>query len=147
MPMAWTRREAAVMFQRMVEERHREMGRTVERLRKSRGWSQPDLSRESGVSVGTISRLENGRHEGRTHTVRAVAKALGVTVQEILPMGETEPEELSQLDRIEAKLDQLLAEIRLGLGDRLAALDAREGSEPAPKRPRTPPARKTTRAA
>lgn len=106
--MAWTKRDATVMFQRMIEERHQEMGRTITRLRKAQGWTQPELAHEAHVSVGTISRLENGKHEGRMQTVRAVAQALGVETQDLLPASEPDEAELDQLDRIERKLDRIM---------------------------------------
>jgi len=53
------------------------------RLRFARNrkvWTQQDLARESGVPVVTISRVENGHHEGqpRPSTIRRLAGALGV---------------------------------------------------------------------
>lgn len=137
MPMAWTKRDATAMFQRMVEERHHDMGRTIERLRAARGWTQADLAHNAGVSIGTISRLENGRHEGRAGTVRAVATALGVQVQELLPGAEPVDGDMSQLDRIEAMLKQLV-EIAAAQGIAASAGQIAEavGEQPAPKKPR-----------
>lgn len=112
--MSWTRRDAAATFQRMVEERHREQGRVVARLREARGWNQETLAHEAKLSVKTISRMENGHHEGRGSTVTAVADALGVPVETLLalrPAGITD--EPTQMDRIEQKLDLILS--RLGL--------------------------------
>jgi transcriptional regulator with XRE-family HTH domain len=105
--MAWTKRDVAAMFQQMVEARHVEMGRTVARLREAKGWNQLDLAHASGISVGTISRLENGKNEGRSNTVREIARALGVKAQDILPAADPDEGDLSQLDRIEAALAEL----------------------------------------
>lgn len=59
------------------------MGTIGERLRQTRMrrvWTQDDLARESGIPIVTISRIENGRHEGqpRQSTIRKLAGALGV---------------------------------------------------------------------
>ncbi len=66
------------------------MGRMVidamrlRRLREDRVLSQRELAREAGLAYGTIWRLENGYPNARPATVRAVAKALGVTPRELL---------------------------------------------------------------
>lgn len=106
--MLSTSQQLAAIFRRMVEERHRELGRRVARLRRERGWTQPDLAHRAGVSIGTISRLERGAHEGRAHTIRQVAAALEVPVADLLPPPELPANGASQLDRIEATLDRLL---------------------------------------
>jgi transcriptional regulator with XRE-family HTH domain len=49
-------------------------------LRKSRGWSQEALAEQSGVSLRTIQRVEQGDTVPRGHTVQALAAALGVTL-------------------------------------------------------------------
>jgi transcriptional regulator with XRE-family HTH domain len=49
-------------------------------LRKSRGWSQEALAEQSGVSLRTIQRVEQGDTVPRGHTVQALATALGVAL-------------------------------------------------------------------
>lgn len=67
-----------------MEEYRREIGARIVRLRESRSLGQEDLAHEAGVSVKTISRLENGRHEGRQGTIRRVAQALDVEPSAII---------------------------------------------------------------
>lgn len=110
--MVWTSRQAAAMFQSMLEERHREMGRRVRDARLAKAWSQPDLAHRAGVSPQTISRMERAVHEGRTHTVTVVAQALDLTVGELLPPGPPAPREQTQLDHIEEMLAELLTLVR-----------------------------------
>lgn len=38
------------------------VGQRIREAREARGWSQEVLAREIGVSVRTITNLENGRH-------------------------------------------------------------------------------------
>lgn len=114
--MSWTKREAAATFQRMVEDRHKEIGLTVARLREAKGWSQETLAYESKLSVRTISRIENGKHEGRGGTLRAVAKALEVPLDAVMRYELEAYAEPSQLDRIEALLVDLI--------DRVVRLEA-----------------------
>ena len=54
-----------------------------ERLRAARMrkvWTQADLARESGIPIVTLSRIENGHHQGtpRQSTIRKLAAALEV---------------------------------------------------------------------
>src|SRR5687767_164400 len=44
-----------------------------------------ELSELSGVSEDTITKIENGHRKGRGTTLRKLAKALGVTLQELSP--------------------------------------------------------------
>lgn len=61
---------------------------TVRELRKDRNLSQEELARRAGLSVTTLSNIENG-HRGRVHrgTKAKIANALGVAVT-VLDSGE-----------------------------------------------------------
>lgn len=52
-------------------------------LRRLRGWTQTELANEAGVSLDTISDLERGAREPRPHTMRQIARALGVAIRSI----------------------------------------------------------------
>jgi DNA-binding XRE family transcriptional regulator len=54
--------------------------------RKYRGHTAVELSRLSGVEPSRISELENGKALGKPATWRALADALKVTVDDILPL-------------------------------------------------------------
>lgn len=61
-------------------------GRLVKRLqelREERAYSQRALAEASGVSAGTILRLEKGQRAAYPMTVRKLAQALGVTPREL----------------------------------------------------------------
>jgi XRE family transcriptional regulator, regulator of sulfur utilization len=51
-------------------------------IRKSRGLSQEMLAEQSGVSLRTIQRVEQGDTVPRGHTLQALAAALGVTLDD-----------------------------------------------------------------
>src|SRR5947207_2175576 len=54
------------------------LGENLARIRTARGLTQDELSRASGVSVDTISRLERGTHAAaRRSTLQALSVALG----------------------------------------------------------------------
>src|SRR5919107_5366957 len=44
-----------------------------------------ELSERSGVSEDTITKIENGHRKGRGTTLRKLAKALGVRLEELSP--------------------------------------------------------------
>jgi transcriptional regulator with XRE-family HTH domain len=52
-------------------------------LREKRVITQEELSGASGVGVATISRLETGRVKASIKTIRALAKALGMSPEEL----------------------------------------------------------------
>ncbi|GAB3293728.1 helix-turn-helix domain-containing protein [Hymenobacter tenuis] len=60
-------------------------------LRKNKGMSQEVLAEESGVSLRTIQRVEQGETVPRGHTVQALAAALGVPIEALLPEPEPKP--------------------------------------------------------
>lgn len=53
----------------------------VEELRKERGWTQATLSAESGVTQGTISRIEGGNTRFEIAHLVALAAALDTTIE------------------------------------------------------------------
>ena len=52
-------------------------------LREERGFSQYGLAQESGVGRSTIAALETGERGAHPSTMRALARALGVTVPDL----------------------------------------------------------------
>lgn len=116
--MGWTRRSVWDQVLRNMEEYRKEAGARLVALREARGWTQEDLAYHAKISVKTISRYENGHHDGRRSTLRQMARALKVSESDLLPPA---PEPLGlgvrldaddQLNRIEGKLDDILR--RLG---------------------------------
>jgi transcriptional regulator with XRE-family HTH domain len=53
-------------------------------LRRLRALSQEELADESGVGRATISRIERGETGAHGRTLRRLAKALGVGVEELV---------------------------------------------------------------
>lgn len=54
--------------------------------RKLKGMSQEKLSEHSGVTVRTIQRIEGGEVNSHMHTLKLLAEALEIGVQELLPL-------------------------------------------------------------
>jgi transcriptional regulator with XRE-family HTH domain len=56
----------------------------LQRIRKEKGMSQKELADALGVTQGTVSAWESGRWDPTVENLRAVAKVLGVTVDELI---------------------------------------------------------------
>jgi len=61
------------------------VGILVKNVRLFRALSEAELARRSGVSLETISRVENGKHKPREKTVEKLARALGVPSKQLNP--------------------------------------------------------------
>lgn len=64
-------------------------------FRKQRGITQEMLSEVTGLNVRTIQRIESGEVDPRLYTLRSIADALGVNLEELLP--EPTQHELNQI--------------------------------------------------
>ena len=58
-----------------------QLGMRIVYLRKQKGWSQLDLSIESGVNRNYLSDLENGRRNPTVDVLEKIANALGITLE------------------------------------------------------------------
>ena len=68
-----------------LQPRASEIGRTIRRFRRAEGLTLKQLAERSGVSIATISKIENGKISGGFETVYKIARGLGVLVTEIVP--------------------------------------------------------------
>ncbi len=59
------------------------MGNNLKTLRQRRALSLTDLAEMSNVGRVTINRIENGKQKPHPRTLRALATALGVDVEEL----------------------------------------------------------------
>jgi transcriptional regulator with XRE-family HTH domain len=67
----------------MLEESTR-LGLNLKKIRTKKGISQGDIAKELGVSRGFISTIENGKTNPTLATIAKLAKAVGVSVNELL---------------------------------------------------------------
>ena len=58
-----------------------QLGKRIEYLRKQKGWSQEDLSLESGVNKNYICDLENGRRNPSLLILSRISRALKISLQ------------------------------------------------------------------
>jgi XRE family transcriptional regulator, regulator of sulfur utilization len=61
------------------------LGEKISSLRKSKGISQELLAENSHVSLRTIQRIESGASVPRPYTLKVIAEALGVPVDQLNP--------------------------------------------------------------
>lgn len=59
------------------------MNGKIKKIREQRALSLSDLAEVTGLSRVTINRIENGKQRPMPRTIRKLAKALGVTVEEL----------------------------------------------------------------
>lgn len=62
-----------------------EFSRRLYRLMLGKGWTQAELARQSGLTRDSISGYVRGNHMPTHESVKALAKALGVKPEELLP--------------------------------------------------------------
>ena len=66
-----------------------QLGLRVKRLRNQAGLTLQDVAKRSGVSISTLSKIENGRSAAGMDTIVKIARGLGVLFQRLV---EDEPE-------------------------------------------------------
>ena len=59
------------------------MSEKIKKLRQQQALSLSDLAKLTKLSRVTINRIENGKQNPMPRTIRRLAKALGVSVQEL----------------------------------------------------------------
>ena len=74
------------------------LGKLVKSLRKSRGWIQADLARRSGLSVFTISSVEQGKTNYERVTLQKLANGFGFADPEEL-FSQLQPAPSSEITR------------------------------------------------
>lgn len=62
----------------------KKLGENLRKIREAKGISQADICRITGMDRGYISRVENGTRNPTISNLEKIAKALGVTPDELL---------------------------------------------------------------
>lgn len=60
------------------------LARALRRLRQDTGSTQEDVAYSAGITVAALARIERGTSNPRWTTVRRIAKALGVSLAELV---------------------------------------------------------------
>ena len=56
---------------------------TIRELRQARGWTQLELANRLGVTPTTVFNWERGKYEPKASQLRALARAFGVSMDDI----------------------------------------------------------------
>lgn len=83
------------------------LGERIATLRKKRGWTQGILAEKVGVHSNHITRWETNRMRPSITTLRRIAEALGVTLDELLDEEQPTPAALADEPELVEKLQQL----------------------------------------
>jgi len=67
-----------------MDSESKKLGENLKRIRTKKDISQGDIARELGVDRGFISTIENGKTNPTLATISKLAKAVGVTTNELL---------------------------------------------------------------
>lgn len=59
-------------------------GRRIRKLRQQRDWKLVDLAAHSGYGRVFLTNLENGKHEPKLSTIKALAGSFGITASQLL---------------------------------------------------------------
>jgi transcriptional regulator with XRE-family HTH domain len=84
----------------------------IRELRELRGLSQRDLARRLGLTGPEVHKLETGMRRLRSEHLDKLTAILGEEAATIAGWTPSPPQSPSQMDRIEAKLDELLGLMR-----------------------------------
>lgn len=64
--------------------KNKNLAKKVKELRKRKGFSQEELTENSGLSLRTIQRIENGETEPTGETLKRISNALNVNPEELI---------------------------------------------------------------
>jgi transcriptional regulator with XRE-family HTH domain len=110
-----------------------DFGELIRRLRDERGWTQAQLSRESGLTITCLSNIERGAtKDPNTETVSGLAAAFGLQPSELDPRRLAE--EVAELARTFAQRQAITRLLSLPDRDVEAVIDFLDGRTR--KRPR-----------
>lgn len=68
----------------MEDSESKKLGNNLKRIRTEKGLSQVDIARQLDVSRGFVSNIESGKRNPTLSTLTRLAKALGVSTDELL---------------------------------------------------------------
>lgn len=66
-----------------IDDHSNELGKNARRLRKARGWTLSETMKRSGISVSTLSKVENGQLSLTFSNLEKLARGLDVDISEL----------------------------------------------------------------
>lgn len=80
------------------------VGKRLREVRLQAGLTQPELGDRASMAAAEISKCENGRRTPTLETLERLARALGVTVQDLVTVQDPRDEQEMLLDQIVLRL-------------------------------------------
>ncbi len=81
----------------MEAQEERTLGARLKELRLARALTQVEVSEKAGLALDAVSKIETGRRRPRPGTVRKLAEALGVGVEELTGKGSSRRQERAEI--------------------------------------------------
>lgn len=128
--MSWHGQARRVSVLAEMALRQEKVSERLLELRERQGLSQEDAARKVGITHRQWQRWETGASMPYPRNLDAVASAFGIGVGEFFDAEPTQMSDVSQLDRIEAKLDEVLALLGSNGEDALATAGAEDLDKP-----------------
>lgn len=93
------------------------LGQRIRHLRKKKDWTQKELERQAGLENRNLTRYESDKVRPRVDSLKKIAEALEVTVDELTTEDSEQPEQQFQDKEL---LNQFLAIEKMDDQDRFA---------------------------
>jgi transcriptional regulator with XRE-family HTH domain len=94
-----------------------DLGRRIAAHRRAAGLTQEELAERAGVNVKTVQGVEQGRTEPELRTMTRFAKALGTSLESLIPVAVSR-----SVDTIVRRIEADLREIPVPVLEHLAAV-------------------------
>ncbi len=96
------------------------LGRLLREARQSRALTLEDVARRCGTSTARLSQIETGQHVVDVGQACAIAKALGVGLESLLPADVSVPYQISRAVEIRSRPPRQAPLVRVSDGERVA---------------------------
>lgn len=83
----------------------------IKRLREHKGLLQKEVAAEMGLGVSHYSKIENGQREASVELLDKLSKFYGITIDEIVHMGNEVPTDITLEDKTTSEQMRLIAEL------------------------------------
>jgi transcriptional regulator with XRE-family HTH domain len=93
----------------------------IKELRSAAGWTQEELAARANISRSQLAMIEKGSRPANTIRLTNIAKALGVTVEQLFPPAAGQADLMTVFRRLSAADQQIV----LSLAESLAAKAAK----------------------
>lgn len=83
----------------------------IKRLREQKGLLQKEVAAEMKLGVSHYSKIENGQREASVSLLDKLAKSYGITIDDIVNMGDEIPSDIVLEDKTTSEQMRLIAEL------------------------------------